>query len=136
MTAAGFPPSNISVLGCFEREWGVMASYRIYRLKEPQRQQFRWAPHTSGVTEVRRKDYDDAGLVDAASVYALWTGLRATEHPLRVGDLVETDDGQMRICKYVGFEEARWAQTEARPATSTPIPPAVAAAAQDTASRQ
>ena len=28
--------------------------------------------------------------------------------PLAVGDLLESGDGQLRICKYVGFEPAQW----------------------------
>ncbi len=35
-----------------------MPVYQIHRLKETQRQQFRWAPHTSGVTIVKPKDYE------------------------------------------------------------------------------
>jgi hypothetical protein len=29
-----------------------------------------------------------------------------------VGDLLESDDGRLRICKYVGFEPADWALPE------------------------
>ncbi len=49
-----------------------MPSYRIFRLKEEQRQRFRWGPHTSGATGVRLKDYVEAGSIEAASVYAAW----------------------------------------------------------------
>jgi hypothetical protein len=31
-----------------------------------------------------------------------------------VGDLLETADGQLRICKYVGFEPAQWVLPEPR----------------------
>jgi hypothetical protein len=41
-----------------------------------------------------------------------------------VGDLLEPGEGQLRICKYVGFEEASWFIPEAH------IPDAVPAAAQ------
>ena len=34
-----------------------MAAYRIYRMKEQASQQFRWAPHVSGATQIKRKDY-------------------------------------------------------------------------------
>ena len=38
--------------------------------------------------------------------------LRESDKPLGVGDLLESEDGQLRICKYVGFEPAQWMQPE------------------------
>jgi hypothetical protein len=32
-----------------------------------------------------------------------------------VGDILETEDGQLRICKYVGFEPAQWVLPEPKP---------------------
>ena len=40
------------------------------------RQQFRWAPHTSGLTIVKLKDYEKADAVDASTPYAAWLALR------------------------------------------------------------
>jgi hypothetical protein len=57
---------------------------------------------------VKRRDYEDGGLVEAATPYAAWAALRQSEHPLDVGDVLELEDGTLRICKYVGFEEAAW----------------------------
>jgi hypothetical protein len=92
-----------------------MPDYQIHRLKETQRQQFRWAPHTPGVTVVKLKDYEPGPLVEAASPYALWLGLRETDNAIAVGDLIEVagelmapGNGELRILKYIGFEEARW----------------------------
>ena len=99
--------------------WG-MPSYRIFRLKEEQRQRFRWGPHTSGATAVRLKDYVETGSIEAASVYAAWAALRETERALKVGDLLELDGASLSICKYVGFEEARWVTPEAKPETAVP----------------
>ena len=96
-----------------------MPVYQIHRLKDLPRQQFRWAPHTSGVTVVKPKDYLAANTVDAASPYAAWSALRGSDTPLDVGDILETE-GILRILKYVGFEEARWFVPE-------PAAPAVAA---------
>jgi hypothetical protein len=96
-----------------------MPAYRIHRLKETQRQQFRWAPHTAGVTIAKPKDYEPGAAVEAASPYALWLALRDTERPLGVGDLVELE-GELRIFKYIGFEEARWYVPEPAPASSEP----------------
>jgi hypothetical protein len=85
-----------------------MPVFRIHRMKENPRQQFRWAPHVSGAANVKPKDYEASSKVEAENEYAAWAVLRQSETPLMVGDLLELGDGQLRICKYVGFEEARW----------------------------
>jgi len=85
-----------------------MPHYQIHRLKELPRQQFRWAPHTPGVTVVKLKDYEPGAAIEAASPYALWLALRETEQAIAVGDLIEAPGAELRILKYIGFEEARW----------------------------
>lgn len=97
-----------------------MPAYRIHRLKESPRQQFRWAPHTPGVTVVKPKDYEPGAQVEAATPYALWLALRETENAIAVGDLIEVAGpagGELRILKYIGFEEARWYVPEPAPNT-------------------
>jgi hypothetical protein len=81
-----------------------MVAYRIYRMKEQASQQFRWAPHVSGATQIKRKDYAEAGSIEASNEYAAWQVLREAGTPLRVGDLLESQSGDLRICKYVGCE--------------------------------
>ncbi|HLG95657.1 MAG TPA: hypothetical protein VKX49_05030 [Bryobacteraceae bacterium] len=93
-----------------------MPAYRIHRLRETARQQFRWAPHTSGVTIVKPKDYEPGNTVDAASPYAAWLTLRDSEQALQIGDLLELEGAELRIFKYIGFEEARWYVPEPAPA--------------------
>jgi hypothetical protein len=85
-----------------------MPAYQIHRLKEAQRQQFRWAPHTPGVTIVKLKDYEPGDVIEAASPYALWLSLRESGNAVAVGDLIEEPGSTLRILKYIGFEEARW----------------------------
>ncbi len=106
-----------------------MPAYQIYRLRESQRQHFRWAPHTAGITTVKQKDYESGPLIEAPGVYAAWEHLRGTEHPLQVGDILEvngetsggeSNGGVLRIYKYVGFEEARWFVPE----PAAPVAPA------------
>jgi hypothetical protein len=99
-----------------------MPAYQIHRLKEAPRQQFRWAPHTPGVTIVKLKDYEPGPVVEAASPYALWLSLRESDQALAVGDLIEVvghridvTGGELRILKYIGFEEARWYVPEPAP---------------------
>jgi hypothetical protein len=85
-----------------------MPAYQVYRLKETLRAQFRSAPHTSGVTVLKPKDYERADVVDAASPYAAWLDRRDSEGALLVGDAMETADGVLYVYKYIGCEEARW----------------------------
>jgi hypothetical protein len=85
-----------------------MPGYQLHRLKEAPRQQYRWAPHTSGLTTVKQKDYEPAEVVEADSPYAVWEKLRRTDSPLQVGDILAIEGGRLRICKYIGFEEAQW----------------------------
>jgi hypothetical protein len=85
-----------------------MPSYQIHRLKDHLRQQFRWAPHTSGVSTVKPRDYENDAPVQALTVYAAWEQLRGSDRPLQVGDILEDESGGLHICKYIGFEEARW----------------------------
>lgn len=85
-----------------------MALYRVFRLKDNLRQQFRWQPHLSGVTAVKPKDYDEAFTVEAESPYAAWHLLRDTEDELAIGDLLASEGGDLRILKYIGFEQANW----------------------------
>ncbi len=105
-----------------------MPVYRILRLKESLRPAFRSAPHASGTAEVKVKDYQQDGSIEASTPYGAWTRLRETEERLHVGDLLENPEGDLRIYKFVGFEPARWLQ----PASETPGE--VAAAVKDSAS--
>jgi hypothetical protein len=110
-----------------------MPAYRIHRMKDAPRQQFRWAPHTSGTTTVKPKDYDAGAVFEATSPYALWLAVRQTADAIAVGDLVEEvaaqraeqgpqQGGDLRIFKYIGFEEARWYVPEPAPAaTGQPV---------------
>jgi hypothetical protein len=97
-----------------------MPNYRVYRMKDAQRQQFRWAPHVSGTANVKHKDYESDGEIEAANEYDAWSRLRSSEHPLAIGDLLETEDGALHIYKYVGFESAVWVIPEAKAAPETP----------------
>jgi hypothetical protein len=89
-----------------------MALYRIYRMKDAPRHQFRLAPHVSGAVSVKPKDFEQLGQVEGLNDYDAWRAAREAGEPLEVGDLLESDDGHLRICKYVGFEPAEWALPE------------------------
>jgi hypothetical protein len=92
-----------------------MPAYRIYHMKDSPRQQFRWAPHVSGRALLKPRDYEPSGQVEAENEYDAWRRLRESGDPLAVGDLLESEDGQLRICKYVGFDPAEWVLPEPKP---------------------
>ena len=92
-----------------------MPLYRVYRMKDAPRQQFRWAPHVSGCASVRPKDFERSGEVEARNEYHAWQLLKESDQPLAVGDLLELEDGRLRVCKYVGLEPAQWALPEPKP---------------------
>ncbi len=81
-------------------------------MKDSPRQQFRWAPHVSGSASVKPKDYEQDGEVEAQNEYDAWQRTKESEKPLELGDILETENGQLRICKYVGFEPAQWVLPE------------------------
>jgi hypothetical protein len=90
-------------------------------MKDAPRQQFRSAAHVSGAANAKPKDYEAAAEIAADNEYAAWALMRNSDQPLNVGDLLELE-GRLRICKYVGFEEARWFVPEPHPQTSLPAP--------------
>lgn len=106
-------------MGCLR----TMPVYRIFRMKDQERQRFRWAPHTSGVTMVKPKDFEEQGSVEAQSAYTAWSQLRGQEGAIDIGDLLVAPDDSMQILKYVGFEEARWIIPEVKTGIEG-VPPA------------
>ena len=110
-----------------------MPLYRIYRMKDSPRQQFRWAPHVTGCAALKPKDYEQRGEVEAVNEYDAWQALRTSADAIAVGDLLETPDGQLRICKYVGFEPAQWVLPATADAGGPPPPGDPIAAGQPAA---
>ncbi len=87
-----------------------MPLFRIHRLKDHLRQNFRFAPHLSGTASVKPRDYEttEDAMVEASSPYAAFFALREAPRPIQIGDLLECEDGSLRIFKFVGIEEAQW----------------------------
>ena len=92
-----------------------MPAYRVHRLKDHLREQFRAAPHVSGTAVLKPRDYAPAGTVEASTPYGAYLDRRGAETPLEVGDVLEAEDGSLRVCKFVGFEDAQWMVAEAKP---------------------
>jgi hypothetical protein len=77
---------------------------------------FRNAAHTPGVAAIKPRDFlpfQEGDTVEAPSPYAAWHELLATKQILVVGDLLETETGDLFLCKYVGFEKGQWVLPEA-----------------------
>jgi hypothetical protein len=97
-----------------------MTCYRIHRIRETVKEQFRWQAHTGGVAVVKPKDYEVDNEVEAATPYALWNRMKAEGKALCPGDVLETlkEDGtqaELNIFKYIGFEPAKWWIPEPKP---------------------
>lgn len=91
-----------------------MPIYRIHRLRESQRIQFRQSAHTAGLALIKPKDYAPGESCEASSPYGAWSLWKETDEPLEVGDVLECDSGRLFLCKYIGFEEAQWTVPEAK----------------------
>jgi len=94
--------------------------FKIYRMKDAPREQFRWAAHTGGPAVIKSKDYEATGEISAATPYAGWKALSAEGAELRTGDVLEEvlpdgSPGALYIAKYVGLESATWFVPEPRP---------------------
>ena len=102
-----------------------MPVYQIHRLREYLKPSFRNAAHTSGLANVKQRDYIPGETIDAATPYAAFFALRDAETPLAPGDLLEFPEGQLRVYKFVGFEPAQWVVPEAK-TQALPFEPALA----------
>jgi hypothetical protein len=107
----------------------AMPVYRIHHLKDHLRQSFRHAPHVSGAASVKPRDYTPGDMIEARSPYAAYFELRAGDRPIDPGDLLEAESGELRIFKFVGFEEAHWLLPESKLETSIDAPGSIEAAA-------
>jgi hypothetical protein len=92
-----------------------MPSYRIHHLKDHLRPSFRQAPHVSGAASVKPRDYAPGETIEAKTPYAAYFELRGSAKPIEPGDLLESESGELRIYKFIGFEEARWVIPELKP---------------------
>jgi hypothetical protein len=77
-------------------------------MKDHVRQNFRWAPHTSGAAQARPRDYQEPKEFASTGWWALWDQLKEGPDALEVGDILENPEGELRIVKYVGMEPAAW----------------------------
>src|SRR5580693_631439 len=96
-----------------------MPLFRIHRLKDHVRQNFRFGPHLSGTASVKPRDYETAdgedAVIEASSPYAAFFASRDAPRPIQIGDVLESEDGSLRIFKFVGIEDAQWVLPELKP---------------------
>lgn len=109
---------------CLFTQYNGAMRYRIHRMKEPAREAFRSAAHTSAPAVAKLKDYELSGEIEAENAYAAWSALRETAHPLQTGDILEDEAGALHIAKFIGFEPAQWWVPE--PKVPAPIASGVA----------
>jgi len=95
-----------------------VARYRLHQLKDGLRAQFRNATPKPGPLELHRRDYTPGQEIEAASPYAAWKWSRdeSGAEPIQVGDVLEAESGELLLCRYAGFEEARWRAPAPAPA--------------------
>ena len=67
---------------------------------------------------MKPRDYVPGDTVDAKSPYAAYFELRASATPIEPGDLLESETGELRIFKFIGFEEACWVLPESKSESS------------------
>lgn len=91
----------------------TMSVLRVFRLRDHLRQGFRNGPHMSGVSQVKPRDYQEDFTMECDSAYTAWATLRGTERAIQIGDLIEINGSDLKIAKFVGFDEARWVLPEA-----------------------
>jgi hypothetical protein len=63
------------------------------------------------------RDYEPVSEVEGTGPYGVWLQLKDTEQALQVGDILESESGELRIYKYVGFESAQWQLPEPKPSS-------------------
>src|SRR2546425_12537294 len=92
-----------------------MPIYRVHYLKDPPAiERFRAHGPPEGVTSLKPKDYVQVTEIEAPHEYAVWKQLQgegAQERKLRpmgVGDVLEVEARQPRVCRFAGFDDAVW----------------------------
>ena len=93
-----------------------MPRYQVFYLRDTQAQRFRNAAPKEKPYSLRIKDYDEGETIEAPTPYALWKQLQegegARERPFGVGDVLESDESELLVLNFWGFDEAQWQDAE------------------------
>ena len=110
-----------------------MPRYKLFYLHDSHVEKFRESPPKPKPYELRDRDYEQVGEVEAPGPYAVWKQLQEEieEKPggreLGVGDVLESDGSSLLVLNHWGFDEAKWQSTEtvmdaAAPAEALAVP--------------
>ena len=93
-----------------------MPRYQVFYLRDTQVQKFRNAAPGEKPYHLRSKDYDEGETIEASTPYALWKKLQedegTTERPFGVGDVLESDESELLVLNFWGFDKAQWQVAE------------------------
>jgi hypothetical protein len=95
-----------------------MPLYRILYLRDSQVDRFRNAPPREKPYHLRVRNYDEGEVIESSTPYAVWKQLQECEEasdskrPFGVGDVLQSDESELLVLNYWGFDEARWQTPE------------------------
>ena len=95
-----------------------MPRYRILYLRDSQVDRFRNATPREKPYHLRVRDYDEGEVIEASTPYLVWKqlqedeGASETKRPFGVGDGLQSDESELLVLNYWGFDEARWRTPE------------------------
>jgi hypothetical protein len=109
-----------------------MPRYKLFSLRESLVQRFRESAPKPKPYGLQLRDYEEAGEVEAAGPYGAWKQLQegAEGRALRqfgVGDAIESEEGDLIVLNYWGFDDAAWCVAEAADAIGESEAPAAVA---------
>ena len=90
-----------------------MPRYKLFYLRDSLVQRFRESAPKTKPYGLHAWDYEEAGEVEAPGPYGVWKMLREeTEAGARrefgVGDAIESEESDLIVLNYWGFDEAAW----------------------------
>ncbi len=93
-----------------------MPRYQVFYLRDTQVQKFRNAAPKEKPYSLRIKDYEEGETIEAPTPYALWKQFQEVEgtreRPFAVGDVLESDESELLVLNFWGFDEAQWRAAE------------------------
>ncbi len=91
-----------------------MPLYRIFYLNDSEVTSFRHAPPRQQPCQLKQRHYEPQGEIEAPSPYAAWQMLQDEQAEARglrsmgVGDVLETEQSEVLLCNFWGFDRAEW----------------------------
>lgn len=99
-----------------------MPRYRVLYLKDESLvERFRSQPPRPGPASLKPKDYQPVAEIEAPNEYTVWKMLQGEGaaarnlRPMGVGDALEAEPERLRVCRFMGFDDAVWFTFEPKP---------------------